>query len=469
MPGGRLPLLRGVSPVPELYSRALSSAYHFEWRIIDPDFSQEKEPDVWELIRRDGKIAQAIMQRTSTVASKNWSVEPGGDGEKDAEVASWCEEILEGIPDFRESRKCLAQGIFRGRSYGFVTGRRELAQYGNLPAKRWWVPTRIQDIDKRRVQIVPEVDHKRKKTKLSSHKELWSVAEQEWLEISPSGSRQLIELVYSDEEGRLGYGRGLLDSLYFLYWAKHSVLKEGLQAIERWAQGFILAKVDPDKAGAAGTDTLTNRNAMRNEIQKHRGKHVLVVDKTDEVDMVRGGGEGYQIVRDMVNYLDESIMGVAMGSVLPFGVGEATGSMARAQVEEEVSDELLEFDRGKLDEVLTRKLIRLIYDANRPQLSEVGYLQARLPKFKTSQAKRDDPEKNARVVQVALQTPGIKLKRDEVYEKLGFTVPADGDEVIEGGQAAALGFPQPGGGFAQPSFGQPQNGNGGSDRGGGFA
>ncbi len=449
-------ILRGTSPAPELFARALHSAYLLEWPIIDPDFAMQSDSAVWEKLHRDGKIVQAINQRTATIASKNWIVEPRGESEPETRLATIIHELLENVQNFHAARRFLAQAVFRGRSYLFVEGERERIQIAGLPALDWWFPKKLRHFDKRTVRFVPQRrrDSSAKKETVVLRRELFRPSDGNWIRLDEKLQKLLIEIVYDDEQGRLGYGRGLLEALYFLWWAKQVVLKEGLQAVERWAQGFLVAKVDTEKVGAASADSQTIRDTMRNELEAHRSRHVAVVDKSDDISVVTGGGEGWQIVSSMLDYLDNAILSTSMGSVLPFGGGLDKGSKARAEVEEDVSDELLEFDRGVVDETLSNGLIPLILDNNRPLCARLGLLDVRPPQFSTSHEKRQDPEKSARVIDLTLKA-GIPLKKQEVYDRLDFSQPGEGDEVFEAPTPMAVSQP-----FGPPNpFGVPTNGN----------
>jgi len=430
--------LTGLSPSGDFYTRALSSAYRHEFRLLDPDFSQDREADIWDIVRLDTKVSQSINQRTASIAAKNWTVQAETDEEPDVRLADLCEQALRKIRNFRESRKQLAMAVFRARSYAFIEGSRQSASFRDFPVMDWWIPNRLKDVDKRRLQLVPA-----EKGKARAEWQLWNIRKDDFETISESDWQSFIAVTFGDEESRLGYGRGLLESIYFLHWAKQRVMKEGFKAIERWAQGWVVGKVDSNKTGGAGTDSTTARDTMRDELEKHRSKHVLVVDQGDEISIVQGGGEGYQMVRDMVDYCDNCIMAAAMGSVLPFGGQEGVGSLSRAEVEANISDELLEFDRGKIDECLTERLIQQFMNLNRGNLFRLGLARARRPRFITTNPKIEDPKTNAEVIAMVLGA-GIPLKKDEVYERLGFSKPAKEDELIEPQQPMALPQPQQG-------------------------
>ena len=158
-------------------------------------------------------------------------------------------------------------------------------------------------------------------------------------------------------------------------------------------------------------------------------------------------------MKAMLDYLDNAILSTSMGAVLPFGGGLDKGSMARAEVEEDVSDELLEFDRWIVDDTLTNDLIPVILENNRQICAKLGLLDVRPPQFRTSNEKRKDPEKAARVVDLALKA-GIPLKKEEVYKRLDFSQPGEGDDVFEPPAQQMPGSP-----FGVPDFGVRQPGS----------
>lgn len=444
-------ILRGTSPAPQLFANALHAAYQLEWPIIDPDFAQHEDNAVWEKIRRDGKVSQAIDIRTAAVASKNWVIEPRGESPEEVKVSDILTELLEEISQFRQSRRFLAQAIFRASAYLDVISERKVMQLVDLPPMSWWYPKKLKHRDKRTVRRVPEIRTINGEEVVITFLEVLRVSDGNWIRLDQATKRLLVEIVYDDEQGKLGYGRGLLEALYFLWWAKNVVLKEGLQGVERWAQGFLLAKIDSDQVGAPGSaDSESIRDKMLDTLEQQRSRHAAVVDKSDDISLVTGGGEGHEIVMGMLSYLDDLILSTALGSVLPFGGGEDKGSLARASIEEEISDELLEYDRGIVDEALTNSLIRLIMDHNRQNFAELGYADVRMPRFKTSHQKREDPLKNAQVVSTLRQAQ-IPLRKQDVYERVGFEMPSEGDEVFE-----PLEIGIGGGGL----FGGPGNGNG---------
>lgn len=424
------PLIQGRNFNSELYNRALSSAYRIWTRLYDPDYALSRDPDVWEKLRRDATITQSVDTRLHLVAGRNWHLEPFGDEEGDRKVASMIKDILGHIRNFTEARYELAQAIFRARSYAYIEGKPEIRTFGDGKPRTWWVPYRLRDVDRRRIRYRPEHEFDKEGNEtVKVIQEMWSVIRMQYEPFDKA--EQFVKIVYRNEEARLGYGRGLMDSMYFYWWMKAIVWREGLQGLERWSQGILIGKIDSYREGSTAKANETIRDEMYESLHDMRSRHVIVVGKEDEIEVKEGGLAGHQMVMDFIRYMDEKLIALILGSTIPFGGGSGGGSYARAKVEESTTNSLIQFDRDKLDESITDDLVGLIWKLNYKNFVDMGCGDARPPKFRTQPDKREDPQGAASII-TQLSSIGLPLKKEEVYEKVGFSAPSEGDEVFEG-------------------------------------
>jgi hypothetical protein len=427
-----VPLIHGRSNASDVYVQALASAYRSGLRLYDPDYALSREPDIYEKVRRDPIIAQAIEDRTPSIASKNWHCDARRpERDDDAKAAAIMEDLLRSIFRFSEGRHELALAVILARAYAFVETRREVRAFADGPALRWLVPTRLRGIDRRRVRIVPKrVRDEEGRVRLSTFLELYSPERMVWDAISRP--ELFVKHVYQDEEARLGHGRGLLEAIYFWWWSKGIALREGLQGLEKWAQGLTVVRVDGMRKTKSSNPNSTLAQAWLDAIEDSRARHAIVADKEDEIDVKFPGGQGNDLVIKIVEYLDDGITRLLSGSARPLGGGDA-GSLdsgGQAKVEEDTSEGVVQYDRGLLDETISRDLVGLVWRLNRPNWVEMGLGEAECPIFSSEQQKREDPELGANVAATALGA-GIPLVKEEVYRKIGYSVPKDGDEVIE--------------------------------------
>lgn len=438
-----IPLLTGRGVTQDLFVHALRSVYLSGYRVIDPDYASSKEPDIYEKCRRDPVIAHAIDTRLHGVAGRQWAVHPFGEEQADKLVAKVVEDALKRIRRFGEARYEAASAVIRGKSWGYIEGERKLISLGGLPPREWWIPTRIKDVDHRRFRLMSNWKRPGAKADLSVHWEMFSVVNGVWEKLQRPDL--FVKVVYNDEEARLGYGRGLLEAIYFYKWVKDRILEEGIQGVAKWARGTVVANIDDSRMGSAGDDNRENdavRQAWSDAFADMLKNHNIIVGKDDKVQLVESTGTGHQIVTDTLRYLDGGILTLVCGSSLPFGGGEDVGSNGRAQTELNVSESLIQFDREKIDEAMSDDLISLFCRMNRANFSELGLGAGQQPRFETMQEKREDPEKNARILNETLNA-GLDIRKDEAYKRTGWTPPQEGDDVIKGRTASANPFGSP--------------------------
>lgn len=415
---------------PDAYVWALQSAFNAAGgRLYDTSFALGMDPAFDEAMRRDPVVLQAINDRLASVAGKSWTVQPASDDEDDKRMSSIIESLLRRIRDFRSARRNLAHAIFDARSYAEVHGDRKFVK---LPARDrksepetapMWVPRRMQDIGAKRMRWGILAGGQ---TQL----QYASIPSGEWRPVDTS-AHMLVSVCYDNREASLGYGRGLREGCYFYMWAKELALREGLQGLERWAQGMVVAKIDSKLGGKLDKESAAVAAEYLDILRKHRGRFGgIAIDKQDEVDVKWPTGSGQAMVTEFVRMMDDALTRLITGALLPSGGGGQVGSLARAEEEGSTIERVTQLDRDVIDEALTHDLIRRLVDVNRPQFAELGLADADYPRFETIQSKTEDPTKNATVVQTALAS-GVPLRKDEVYRKLGFTQPGEDDEVFE--------------------------------------
>lgn len=410
--------LYGSSVSSDIYVQALSAAYRAGRRIYDPEFALRQDPEIYEKIRRDAVIAQALTFRKHLIAGRSWNIEPSGTEPADKKAAVVVRELIAKIERLSSTLFNLAEAVVRGSAYALIIGRRMTLRIADFPPMTWWVPVRLKDVDRRRFRQVVDDDG-------NSHWEFWSVKRYRWEKLENPG--WFVRHIYDDTEPSLGYGRGLLEALYFYNYAKQVALERGLQGLERWAMGILLAAVDSLRVNSNTTDSDDLVQQWIDTVNAMRSQHVLVYDKNDSFSVLTGGGEGWQIVREILEYLDNAMRTLILGANLPTSATEG-GSFALGQVQENSTEALVQYDRRLLEETLTRDLVGRVLDMNRANFVSLG-LPLDRPRFNIAQEKREDPSSSIQVIATAISA-GISLRRDEVYQKIGFTPPGPDDETI---------------------------------------
>lgn len=444
-------LIRSVtSAAYDRYVRELSHAFLRRDWIYDPAYALAKDHEIYQKILRDPVFEHVISYRKRLVAGRDWTLEPASKQPGDRALARVLEALVREMRGFTGARFDLADSIFRGSAYAYIEGARKPVVVDGVPTLTWWTPTRLVDVDRRRFRLArPAPDE-------DARWQLWSVERERWEDLGERAA-WFVRTVYQSTEDHLGYGRGLLDSLFFYLTAKTNLLTKGIAAAERFGEGFVTVGIENFRAqesepvGAAeGAATIGDQ--WVEAIKKHRADNVLVHDKEDLIQLVTGVGEGFAVVLQLLEYVDRAVTVQILGSNLPTSASEG-GSFAMAEVQEGSTESLVQHDRQKLAEDLDRDLIGAVYRYNRPQIVALGLGNARLPRFRLVHEPLSEPESAAATL-TQLLAAGIKIRKDEAYRRIGYTQPQEGDELLDA-------VPAPSGGDQPPEAPKPSHDAGG--------
>lgn len=485
-----------------LYSDAISAVWSWWDAIGDPSYALREDLDIWSTALRDPKVYQAVQQRLNAIAGREWRVMPqrGSSSTAGKTKAAIVDGMLRRIPHFQDARRRLAQSVFRGQATELICGKKMFERLGGRGPMMWWMPTGLEHIDPRRFMVRPIRERRQDgttkirgqlymsviptfqqipggkptrndfqivgagrggpypegRTNQESHEReaLWygryvPVEHPEWF----------VRIVYDDEESRLGFGRPLMDAIYFYLWVKAIVWKEGLQGLERFVHGVPVITLDPGLRGDTDQDSETIRDTALEKLQAMRSGHAYALNKGETLQYMEPGSTGHQMVMGFLDYIDRSLMAVITGANLRSGGDPGnTGSYASDAAGMEMSEAVVQFDRDKIDEDLSLDLIGLICSMNREQFKALekienipGLADEPNPVFVTVVKKPVDPLVAMQLVTGAQQVPGMKLLKSEVYEKLGFSLPEEEEDVFEGGGSVM----QPAAQGVDPETGEP--------------
>ena len=443
----------------EMYLETVHSNWERE-HVRRPSLWLARDPDAEAKMLRDGVIGNAVDYRCGLVAGTEWELtgKVRGDLRGDLAVAVGT-ELIGFIKKFAPARKQLARACFHGSRYQEIKKTVRTLNIGDGKPRRWVVPVKLEDQSQWRFRKkVTGRDTPNPQAHWQRYKILGVVDDQDaegrWVDVHPSEAVATIAHVYDETEDSLGYGRGLRERLGWPWYALSHVNQEAIGAIEKWARGWVLAKVH----GAAHADTGLPNSEVVDEwvtkLEKMQSRHVMVMTKDDEVETLNGGaGGGWQMIESFCDRLERQVDRIVLAATLPTGGGSGdVGSLARAGVEQDSTSNIVDFDRQAMEECYTDDLLGALWFWNWPNLVELG-IQDSKPCFCISKAQSDDPTEFLERAERA-HGMGVDLSAAEFYEKGGLSKPLPDEEIIPGGQPA----PDPfggGGGFGPASDGLP--------------
>lgn len=404
--------------------------------VEDPDYALAQDPSVYVKLRRDTNIAHALDTRVNAVIARTWQLEPPTDAADDKALAEVVEELINRIPSFGEVRRNIYEsGLLGGRGYGYIEGPSPGKRGRTRIAGRmsdWWVPRRIRHVDKRQFRYEPIRDDRGNPVGQRLTVARASGNWQEFTPVTPEEMRCLIRMVYNNRADRLGMGEGIAPSLYMLFRAKALAVRDLFAANEKWGRGgLVVVKMDPDDEGSTDRTNDLVAAAYLDRIDQMMSRHVLVMGKNDDIQVVAPSNNGTQTILETIRYADQMTTRYVTGALRPSGGDTETGARAQGEVEQETTDVLVQADRGLENDAITEGLVSCLCVHNQSNLRALGLGDASRPRFVTNAERKSNP---IRDIQGGIQmiAAGIPVSKREFYERSGFTQPADDEEVFAG-------------------------------------
>lgn len=414
----------------DLFAQQLSAQYRLGMRLWDQSIALRNDPEAYETVLNSGMIRQCFDRRTMLAAGLKWDVEASSARKDDKRAAKILQRLIKETRSFHESRKHLAKDCIYGTSYGRVEWEPTFLDVeGNGDYREWVVPRRIRPIDRRMIRGVPKVTQGRANEPgtVDVEWERFSEPDARWFRIDDRDKANYIRHSFDDSPDRLGYGRGLIDCVYFLWYFRNAVIEEWANGIEFWSRGFIEVAIKNSDTGTKINQAIVDK--YQEQIERHRSRHSYVHDATDEVKITQGGGEGGAICMQFVAAIEKEIRTTINHSSDNVASNEG-GSYARADVHADSEQMVAESDRMRLSERLTLGLVRRCFDLNYVNFCSLGMAAANPGEFAILDRQVNDPEKTARTFQTVLQS-GAAIGKKHFYSALQIPIPDEDEETIE--------------------------------------
>lgn len=417
------------SPNASLYPQAYRSNF-FGPIVYDPSFALANDRDLPAKLMRDPIVAQAYDHRTRSVAQKTWRLKPASERPEDVQLAMVLEWLIRRCPRLSRSLRQLAGAFLWGSTWAQIRceERSEVAPDDQVE-RNWLVLADLVDVDRRMFHQVV-----RRNGPDGSMRLVWEMATTDprhgtrWVEGDGKEGRwdpsHYVHHVHESRHATLQYGGGLIEALYWYHYAKGVALKEGLQGLVRWAQGWVVFKGDRTGDSDADNPNSTFISNAIQELETHSGRKVLGIDRQDAIEVADGPSTGWEMVKWWIEYLDAAMTRCLTGALLPLGGGADVGSNARGKVEQDTQDLVSQGDQEDLGGTLTQGLVVPMRVWNAGPLDALGLDRAAEPTWEFVQDVVEDPEVNARVIQVAAGV-GLPLDAEDAYDKLNLKRPKD--------------------------------------------
>lgn len=421
--------------------------------IDPPSYAKKRSYDATVRMMRDPVVRKGFELRQHMVAGTD--VYFSARDRKGKILVEFYDELLDLSDNFDEARLNLTRSVLEGMSWlrmltPSVDSRFRIAS--DETPRKWWYPAYFQHFDSDHVRLdyydgEPQENEDGHRHKPRAFRWAYYDANQRtWFQLPMDpAAPEWLSVRYHDWNYTMGYGDGLLDSIFFFWESKARIMRSLLEGLDRFGWPFLIGKLRAGAgttavAGAPMSKGQDRAQALLTQFNRSRGNQkAIVVDEGDSIEAMSVDGAAVQHMLSTIEYLDTKIVECILASSMPTGGGQQ-GSFARAAVEAGSTSSLIKYDR-KLHERALRQIVRAVHVYNeenwraildtRPRYAGTPLWAYKMPKIHIGREETDDPSQQLEIAERAAAL-GLPLLRQEVYERIGYTQPDEDDETIGG-------------------------------------
>lgn len=484
-----LPYAGSANQIP--YATSVGSQLAQIW-LWDPSFSLNLDPEAPEKQLRDIVISGALDHLQRSIVGHEFSFEPEENDLPGRELAAIVEGLTKKQRFLPQALYNLSRATHRGAAWGLIYPERKILKLGrDKKPREWTIVAKIRDVDKRRFRLSQTQVLSRPDKGLAAvnpgltwagslgplaappdHESVrgldmgalgnfrwefhrgWDYRTSSsmwWTPIEDTASYdRWIQHVPDTSEMGMGYGYALADELQFYSWCKTTVMRYGLQGLERWGQGFLHAATKALRDGMAkGMSQATAMQNTLNTMRTWRSQNMAATDDNTTLQLLDMPATAAANVLEWIQYLDAELVKRILAALQPTGGKAGTGNYSSAKVEEGSSESMVLYLRSPLQETWTNNVVRFLIEHNEENLRELGLWDLGLPALRLQGRQQRDIAQMLQVFKLAAELK-IPVRREDFYSTFGLAEPNEEDTVIE--------YPElvlPGGGAPGEAGGPP--------------
>lgn len=338
--------------------------------------NQVAEDNAYDLLKNDEVVSSNLFLHSANASQGKIFVQ--GD---DARLVTILNELISKTQDVGHTKlSLLANGMLFG--LGVQLKKYAKGYISAIKGIEWTYIKSAQEVDTRRLRIERD-EHDRN----NLYWTIWTPAEDQYIRLwdrsenpeAAHGEGVQDYMWYIHEKDELNpYFRGLGVVLYRLVYVRSKIVQYWAELCESWARPFITLSINMAK-GALSSLQMNDIKTADERIQEWldvleaaRGRHAIVKDSNDKLEILEKGSTGNNILREFLNYLDEKIQNVFLGASLTTGTGKGVGSYALGEVHQEQTHYLIAYSKERLCEVLMREFVEDLVYQNRNTLKMLG-------------------------------------------------------------------------------------------------
>lgn len=332
----------------------------------------------YEILQTDATIKHGMHLLSLMVAGDSWEIEG-----PNARFNFLVTKAFKNIERFTHARKSMVEkSVLFGLSVQQKEWKKEIwPEYGRMV---WNIPKRLKEVDRRRMRL--ERDLAGIGDKNNVYWTIWSPEVDQYVVLEDKNKnprakyslQNYLWMWYEFEELSPMY-RGFGECLYILAYIKKNTIQYWGNLAEHFGTPFIIASINAAKAaynmatnaGTGAQDAQTIIDNWLDILENMRSRHVAVKPEHDSIDIHEAGSVGQNILKELIEYVDQKIELLLLGSEL-VTQAPSVGSYALGQIHEGATASIVLYNRQNIEEILSRDLIRDFYLKNRMNFYSLG-------------------------------------------------------------------------------------------------
>lgn len=361
-----------------------------------------------EMEEKDAHLGSQFGIRRQAVSGLEFEILPKTDDGQGKEVADFCRQCIESLPNWDENILDMLDALAKGYSMHEILW--DVSSGQAVPRELSWIhPKKVTYWD----SLTPRV--------LSEEEPIRGV------------DPQFSKWIYHRHKARSGYDTraGIMRTCTWMYLFKNYTIKDWVTFSETYGQPLRIGKYSPNASEA-------DKDALFQAVRTIGVEAAGIISRNTEIEFIEASrGSTLNVYESLANFCDAQMSKAILGQTLTSEAGgsKGQGSFALGKVHAEVRQDLVKADCSALGKTITQQLLKPIVGFN------FGW-DVPVPQFRFQVQEPEDLKALADVYSVFVDR-GLDVAQEHISARFKIPLRQDKEKPLKAKTAAAPGGQPP--------------------------
>lgn len=349
-----------------------------------------------EMEEKDAHLGSQFALRKQAVTGLEFEIMPQEDDPKGEDVAAFCRQCIEALPNWDENLLDMLDALAKGYSLHEILWDQSSGQA--MPRDLKWIhPKRLTFWDSLTPRVLTEEE--------PTH----------GVDLQP------FKWIYHRHKARSGYDTraGIMRTCTWMYLFKNYTIKDWVSFSETYGQPLRIGKYSPSA-------TKEDKEALLQAVRSIGVEAAGIISRNTEIEFIEAVRTGsLNVYEALANFCDAQVSKAVLGQTLTSEAGgsKGQGSMALGKVHNEVRLDLVKADASALAKTITQLLLKPLVGFN------FGW-DAPVPQFRFQVQEPEDMKALAEMYGVFIDR-GHQVAQEHIAERFGIPIAQDGQTPLK--------------------------------------